>query len=78
LQAKQGAVPDVPRRHETVRAPTKARVKRVLVNLNICPVTESTVVAGRRLGNVGIPVVCQLQADTWEAIRAMLPAGPGI
>jgi hypothetical protein len=72
----------------------------VLVNLNICPFTKSTVVAGQGLADVGVPVgkiayhtsdaapttasapsglpvgMCQLQADTWEAIRAMLLAGP--
>jgi Protein of unknown function (DUF1415) len=79
--------------HETVTARTKAWVKRVLVNLGICPFTKSVVASGQGLADVGIPVgriayftstastvgtagMCQLQADTWEAIHAMLLAGP--
>ena len=79
--------------HALVTARTKSWVKRVLVQLGICPFTKSTTMSGQGLSDVGVPVgsiayhtsfasslsaagVCQLMADTWDAISGMLMAGP--
>ena len=79
--------------HEIVTARTKSWVKRILVELGICPFTKSVTMSGQGLADVGVPVgsiayhtswassvtaagVCELMADTWEAIDAMLKAGP--
>jgi hypothetical protein len=70
---------------------TQSWVKRVLVDLQICPFTKSNTMAGQGLGDLGIPVgriayhksnaqeddIIRLMADTWEAIRDMIAAGPG-
>jgi len=79
--------------HEVVTARTKSWVKRILVELGICPFTKSVTMSGQGLADVGVPVgsiayhtswassvtaagVCELMADTWEAIDGMLKAGP--
>ena len=79
--------------HAIVTARTKSWVKRVLVQLGICPFTKSTTMSGQGLSDVGVPVgsiayhtsfasslsaagLCELMADTWDAITAMLMAGP--
>ena len=67
---------------------TKAWVKRLLVDLAICPFTKSVTKSGQGLGDVGVPVgniayhvsnstgVYQLMADTWGAICDMIDTGP--
>lgn len=76
---------------KTVNERTKAWVKRVLVNLGICPFTKSTTRSGQGLADVGVPVgkiayhfsnastdnISELIADTWSAIGDMVYAGPG-
>lgn len=65
-------------------------VQRILVELRICPFTKSTKMSGQGLADLGVPVariayhtsyaqttqICSLMADTWEAIRDMIAAGP--
>jgi hypothetical protein len=69
---------------------TKSWVRRILVDQGICPFTKSTKLSGQGLADVGVPVgsiayhtstaspqtISELQADAWEAIYAMLQAGP--
>ena len=67
----------------------KAWVKRLLVELKICPFTKSVNKSGQGLGDVGVPVgniayhfsdgrnIYELMADTWTAIEDMLDQGPG-
>uniref|UniRef100_A0A7S2PP62 Uncharacterized protein n=1 Tax=Leptocylindrus danicus TaxID=163516 RepID=A0A7S2PP62_9STRA len=69
---------------------TKAWVKRVLVNLGVCPFTKSTTKSGQGLGDLGVPVariayshstankteLAKLLADAWFEIYEMLEAGP--
>jgi hypothetical protein len=67
---------------------TKAWVKRLLVDLAICPFTKSVTKSGQGLGDIGVPVgniayhtsnstnIYQLMADTWGAICEMIEAGP--
>jgi len=68
---------------------TKAWVKRLLVNLSICPFTKSVTKSGQGLSEYGVPVgkiayhvsrsttIYELLADTWMAIHEMIEAGPG-
>jgi hypothetical protein len=65
-------------------------VQRILVNLRICPFARSTKMSGQGLADLGVPAariayhnsyaqttqICSLMADTWEAIRDMIAAGP--
>lgn len=67
----------------------KAWVRRVLVDLAICPFTKSDRTSGQGLSDVGVPVgriayhhsrsspcsVLALMADAWEAIVDMMEAG---
>ena len=67
---------------------TQAWVKRILVEMGICPFTKSVHKSGQGLSDVGVPVASisyhasfattplRLMADTWTAILAMLEAGP--
>lgn len=69
---------------------TQAWVKRILVELGICPFTKAVTKSGQGLGDVGVPVgsitydtsnaltsqISTLMADTWESIDRMLKAGP--
>lgn len=67
---------------------TKSWVKRVLVDMQICPFTRTVRRSGQGLANVGVQVadidyrfsqatnVVQLMADTWGAIANMLNVGP--
>lgn len=68
---------------------TKAWVKRLLVELSICPFTKSVTKSGQGLGDLGVPVgsiayhtsaspkcVFRLMADTWNAMHEMVSAGP--
>lgn len=70
---------------------TKSWVKRVLVDLGICPFTKSPIKSGQGLADVGVPVAniayhscltgspqnwLPLFADTWKAITEMIEAGP--
>lgn len=67
---------------------TMSWVKRLLVDLQICPFTKSPRMSGQGLADVGVPVgsiayhtssansVVELMADTWAAITAMIEAGP--
>ena len=67
---------------------TKAWVKRILVNLGICPFTKSVAKSGQGLGDVGVPVaniayhhsnatsISELMKDSWDAMRDMVEAGP--
>lgn len=71
-----------------IEARTKAWVKRLLVELAICPFTKSVTKSGQGLAELNVPVaniayhtsksttVYQLLADTWEAIHDMIEAGP--
>jgi hypothetical protein len=71
-----------------VESRTKAWVKRLLVDLAICPFTKSVTKSGQGLADLNVPVaniayhtstsatVYQLMADTWEAIHEMISAGP--
>jgi hypothetical protein len=73
---------------DVVEKRTKSWVKRMLVDLAICPFTKSVTKSGQGLSDVGVPVgnisyhtsdannIYQLLADTWEAINNMLEAGP--
>jgi len=66
----------------------RAWVKRLLVNLSICPFTKSVSKSGQGLSDLGVPVgriayhvsrsttIYQLLADTWRAIQEMMEAGP--
>mmetsp|Transcript_7989 Transcript_7989/g.11529 ORF Transcript_7989/g.11529 Transcript_7989/m.11529 type:complete len:323 (-) Transcript_7989:102-1070(-) len=68
----------------------QAWVKRVLVEMTICPFTKSVTKSGQGLADMGVPVgkiayhtsaasspqICQLMADTWTAIADMIDAGP--
>jgi len=63
-------------------------VKRVLVDMRICPFTRSVKRSGQGLADVGVPVgliayhtsfaetVIGLMADTWKVIADMVDAGP--
>ena len=74
--------------HSVVEERTKAWVKRLLVDLSICPFTKSVTKSGQGLGDLDVPVasiayhtsttkdVYQLLADTWRAIYEMIEAGP--
>lgn len=69
---------------------TQAWVKRILVNLSVCPFTKSVTKSGQGLGDLGVPVgriaydtcnalpnqMYNLMAETWESIHKMLQAGP--
>ena len=69
---------------------TQAWVKRILVDLSVCPFTKSVTKSGQGLGDLGVPVgritydtcnalpnqMYNLMADTWESILKMLQAGP--
>lgn len=67
---------------------TQAWVKRILVEQGICPFTKSVSKSGQGLADVGVPVgsiayhvsvanhPVTLFADTFEAIDAMIQAGP--
>jgi hypothetical protein len=67
---------------------TQSWVKRILVDLGICPFTKAVTKSGQGLGDLGVPVgsiayhasnsnqIYDLMADTWEAIQDMLAAGP--
>jgi hypothetical protein len=75
---------------ETITRRTKAWVKRVLVDLSICPFTKSVTKSGQGLADLGVPVgkiayhtsfgttgnIYRLMADTWSAIHEMIQAGP--
>jgi hypothetical protein len=64
--------------------------QRILVELRICPFVKSNKMSGQGLADLGVPVariayhnsyaettqICSLMADTWEAIRDMIAAGP--
>lgn len=74
--------------HDTITKRTKAWVKRVLVDLGICPFTKATTMSGQGLTDLGVPAgriayhtssataSIELMADAWEAMDAMLKAGP--
>lgn len=69
---------------------TKSWVKRVLVELGICPFTKSVTKSGQGLGDFGVPVgkiayhhsrskldeIPRLMSDTWDSILEMCVAGP--
>lgn len=69
---------------------TQAWVKRILVDLSICPFTKAVTKSGQGLSDLGVPVgsitydtsnamptqIYNLMADTWESIHRMLEAGP--
>lgn len=69
---------------------TQSWVKRILVELGICPFTKAVNKSGQGLSDLGVPVgritydtsnamtnqVYALMADTWESINRMLEAGP--
>jgi hypothetical protein len=69
---------------------TQSWVKRILVDMGICPFTKAVTKSGQGLGDLGVPVgsiayhtsnalsnqIYELMADTWEAIQDMLAAGP--
>ena len=69
----------------------KAWVRRILVNLSICPFTKSDTRSGQGLAEFSIPTGCiayhyskagpsnipRLMADCWAAILEMVEAGPG-
>lgn len=69
---------------------TQSWVKRVLVQLGICPFTKSVTKSGQGLADVGVPVgriayhcshaksdeIPLLMADTWRAILEMTDKGP--
>ena len=69
----------------------KAWVRRILVNLSICPFTKSDTRSGQGLAEFSIPTGCisyhysktgpsnipRLMADCWGAILEMVEAGPG-
>ncbi|KAL7532446.1 hypothetical protein ACHAXR_004628 [Thalassiosira sp. AJA248-18] len=77
---------------EDTERQTKAWVRRLLVQLGICPFTKSEIRSGQGLGDLGVPVanimyrhssafgwgseVYSLMADAWEAISDMIAAGP--
>jgi len=80
-------------RHNGAAAPvvnerTRLWVKRVLVELGICPFTKSDRMSGQGLVDLGVPVgsiayhasfqrhPIGLFADTWRAIDEMIRAGP--
>ncbi|KAL3817413.1 hypothetical protein ACHAXA_011042 [Cyclostephanos tholiformis] len=96
-----GVIRQLRRRHErrsllpkadTTEKRTKAWVKRLLVQLGICPFTKSEVRSGQGLKDLGVPVasimyrhseslgrgsdVYLLMADAWKAISDMVAAGP--
>ncbi len=66
-------------------------VRRVLVDMSICPFTKSSNRSGQGLGDLGIPTgriayhhsmastaqIPLLMADVWETIVNMIEAGPG-
>ena len=69
----------------------KAWVRRILVNLSICPFTKSDTRSGQGLAEFSIPTgvisyhyskagpsnIARLMADCWGAILEMVEAGPG-
>lgn len=69
---------------------TKSWVKRILVDLGVCPFTKAVTKSGQGLSDLGVPVgsitygtsnalpsqIYNLMADTWESIYRMLQAGP--
>lgn len=75
---------------EQVIQGTQSWVKRVLVQLGICPFTKSVTKSGQGLADVGVPVgriayhcshakineIPILMADTWKAILEMIEKGP--
>lgn len=76
---------------EIIEERTKAWVRRILVNLSICPFTKSDTRSGQGLAEFSIPTGCisyhyskagpsnipRLMADCWGAILEMVEAGPG-
>ena len=79
---------DNPVHPSVVTKRTQSWVKRILVDLGICPFTKSVTKSGQGLGDLGVPVgsiayhtsnsnqIYDLMADTWKAIQDMLVAGP--
>lgn len=73
---------------DVIERRTKAWVKRLLVDLGICPFTKSITKSGHGLSDLGVPVatisyhtsqskdIYTLMADTWTAISDMIEAGP--
>jgi hypothetical protein len=75
---------------KVIKQHTQAWVKRILVELGICPFTKTTKMSGQGLMDLGISPgsiayhssfakvdqICFLMADTWEAISDMIAAGP--
>jgi hypothetical protein len=73
---------------EIINQRTKSWVKRILVEQGICPFTKSVKMSGQGLTDVGVPVASiayhasaaihpvTLFADTFQAIRQMIEAGP--
>ena len=76
---------------EIVEERIKHWVRRILVEMSICPFTKATNRSGQGLGDLGIPTgriayhystanpsaIPSLLADTWEAIVDMLDSGAG-
>ena len=73
---------------DTITLRTQAWVKRILVDQSVCPFTKSVKKSGQGLADVGVPVASiayhassaihpvTLLADTFQAIEAMIRAGP--
>jgi len=82
-------VTEFPTAEDTERR-TKSWVKRILVDLGICPFTKSLTKSGQGLQDLGVPVanimyshssaptsdVFTVMADTWESISEMVGRGP--
>ena len=76
---------------EIIKNRVKSWVRRVLVELEICPFTKSDTRSGQGLSDLGVPVakiayhssaasaafgIPALMVDTWQSILDMLRAGP--
>lgn len=75
--------------YEEVIGATQSWVKRVLVEMSICPFTKSVTKSGQGLGDLDVPVaniayhhskatkieIPRLMADTWGSIYEMIKAG---
>ena len=76
---------------DVIEERTKSWVRRILVNLSICPFTKSDTRSGQGLAEFSIPTGCisyhyskagpsnisRLMAECWGAILEMVEAGPG-
>jgi hypothetical protein len=84
----QSTTPAILHKPDTIERRTKAWVKRLLVDMGICPFTKSITKSGQGLADLGVPVaniayhtsqsrgIFLLMADTWKAISDMIEAGP--